>query len=74
MEWIVCKIHVHQTDPSIHPWAYAAFGTGGGVEILYKVTLRHADYAIRPMERAGGGGGGGVLSAGLPKVRPGSGL
>ena len=41
-------------------WAYAAFGTGG-VEILYKVTLCHADYAIRLIQRAGGGGG--VLSA-----------
>ena len=40
-------------------------GGGGGVEILYKVTLRHAGYLRNSADTTsgGGGGGGGVLSA-----------
>ena len=59
------------------PWAYAAFGTGG-VEILYKVTLRHTDYAIWLIQRAGGGcppsadstsGGGGGGGGGAVRIK-----
>ena len=37
-------------------WAYAAFGKGG-VEILYKVTLRHAKLCDSADSTSGGGGG-----------------